>query len=365
MKNLIVLFFIAFSFQSICQGNLAEKELILKQKLEELRNAKTDYEINRINASFQKEIFGFLQTDGAFQHVFSQLKTVAVIDSPDHLVRIVHWNLEYKDFTYAYCGYIMRWDPDKETCKIYELIDNMDPYTAKPEGIIDVKNWYGALYYKIIPVENDAEMQYVLLGWDGATSGSNFKIIDVLSFKGSLAKLGAPLFLNKNKLSKRVIFEYSDKSVMSMSLDTKRDRIVFDHLSPENPVLTGVFSYYIPDFSYDAYVWEEDKFVLHEDVIANNDPQTEKTATYYTFDSKTGKVKKNEYKAKWINPEDPNKKGDIGHVARTPDSEINTANNEATNETPRKRWFDRRNPDNLSVTTGKYRKNRRRAPAHD
>lgn len=82
------------------------------------------------------------------------------------------------------------------------------------------------------------------------------------------------------------------------------------------------------------------------------------------MDPKTGKVKKETYKLKWINPEDKQHDGDISHVARTPEtenpSEISDQNHETT--VPKKKWWDRRNPDNLSVTTGKYRKNRRRPP---
>ena len=202
-----------------------------------------------------------------------------------------------------------------------------------------------------------------MFGWDGATTSSNFKLIDVLVFKGNTAKFGSPLFVNKNKVLKRVVFEFADKSTMSLKMDQKRNRIVFDHLSPETPALTGLYSYYVPDFSYDAYVWEEDRFILNEDVIAINDAE-DKESTIYVMDPKTGKVKKETYKLKWINPEDKQHDGDISHVARTPETENPSENTDQNNEetVPKKKWWDRRNPDNLSVTTGKYRKNRRRPP---
>lgn len=348
------------------QQNLAEKELLLKNRLDELRAAKSDAQMLKINAQFTKEMGDFLKSEGAFQFQFTQLKSIADLKSSDQFVRIIHWNLEYKDFSYSYAGFILKWDEDKETVKIFELIDVLDPYTVKPEGVIDSKSWYGALYYTIIPIEYNSETQYALLGWDGATSGSNIKLIDVLSFKGNAAKFGSPLFLQKNKVIKRVVFEYSDKSNMSLRMDEKRNRIVFDHLSPESPVLEGVYQYYMPDFSYDSYVWEESQFVLHEDVIATNNESDSKETSLYTLDPKTGKVKKDTYKLKWLNPEDPNFKGDIGHVARTPETEVNKESDENTiPEMPKKKWWDRRNPNNLSVTTGKYRKNRRHPLHHD
>lgn len=350
---------------SLWSQNLAERELLLKNRLEELRAAKTDNEIKKINAIFTKEMSEFLRKEGAYQFQFTLLPTIADLKSDDGLVRIVHWNLEYRDFSYSYAGFVMHWDPDNETTKVFDLLDITDPYTSIPEGVIDAKQWYGALYYKMVTVEYNGEYQYVLFGWDGATTNSNFKIIDVLSFKGSNAKLGSPLFVNKTKVAKRVVYEFADRSTMALKMDEKRNRIVFDHLSPETPALTGLYSYYIPDFSYDAYVWEEDRFVLYEDVIATNDPIESKETTLYVKDPKTGKVTKESYKLKWINPEDKAREGDINHVARTPESVENKsdANNIENNEPlEKKRWWDRRNPDKLSVTTGKYRKNRRRAP---
>lgn len=362
MRFFVLIVCILLGYASEAQ-NLAELELKLSAKLQQLRNSKTNNEINQINEQFTKEMGEFVRKDGAFEFNFTQLPTIADLKSDDGLVRIIHWNLEYIDFTYSYSGFILRRDPDKETTSVYNLVDATDPYSMIPEQVVDSKNWYGALYYRIIPVDYNNEMQYVLLGWDGATTSSNFKIIDVLVFKGNSAKFGSPLFVAKNKVQKRVVFEYADKSIMSLKMDEKRNRIVFDHLSPESPALTGIYSYYVPDFSYDSYVWEEDRFILNEDVIAVND-DAEKESIIYVMDPKTGKVKKETYKLKWINPEDKQHQGDISHVARTPESENQSTetNPLIENAIPKKKWWDRRNPNNLSVTTGKYRKNRRRHP---
>ena len=78
---------------------------------------------------------------------------------------------------------------------------------------------------------------------------------------------------------------------MSLRMDEIRKRIVFDHLSPENPSLNGIRSFYVPDFSYDAYVWNEDRFELYEDVIAINDEKDEKSSEIYVLNPNTGKPK--------------------------------------------------------------------------
>jgi hypothetical protein len=361
MKKQLFIFFILFSIQfGNSQVDLAQRELLLNTKLEALRAASNDDEIETLNIAFKNEMLSFLKLEGAFSYPITKLKTIALLDSPDKLVRIINWNLEYSDMSYSYCGFVMRWDESNEEVKITELIDKLDPYTVKPTGIIDAKNWYGALYYKILPIEYNGKTDYTLLGWDGGTSESNFKIIDVLTFSGNNVKLGSPVFIKKKEVLKRVVFEYSDKSSMSLKYEDKYDRIVFDHLSPESPSLAGVYSFYVPDFSYDAYIWDNESWVLNEDVITINNEEEKKNQTNYVLDEKTGKIKEKKVKNGWLNPADPNKKNDIGHVARVP--EINTINEDDNSAKPKRKsfWRDRRDPNNLSITTGKNKKKKRR-----
>lgn len=354
-----LVFLSCFSFFS--QNDLIEKEAELNVKLLALRSAKTDEEIDNLNVNFKKAMESFLKNEDAFNYKFTQLKTVAIIDSPDEKIRIINWNLEYTDLTYRYCAYVMRKDDNKDKIMTTELVDNLDAYEAKPEGIIDSKNWYGALYYKMIPFERNNKMEYVLLGWDGGTTGSNFKLIDVLSFTGNNLKLGSPVFKGKKTTLKRVIFEYSDKSNMSVKFEEKYGRIVFDHLSPESPSLAGVYSYYVPDMSYDSYNYSEGTWVLKEDVIAVN-PEEEKGKKYfYALNDKTGKPEKVPLKKDWIDPTDINKAEDIKHVARTPESEAAAEafmKEDLVIEKVKRNRRDRRKPENMSVTTGKYKSKR-------
>jgi hypothetical protein len=79
------------------------------------------------------------------------------------------------------------------------------------------------------------------------------------------------------------------------------------------------------------------------------------------MDPKTLKPKKQNVRLNWINPEGKKSSSDISHVARTEDTETTTV--ESPEPTiPKKKWWDRRNPDKLSVTTGRYKKNRRKPP---
>lgn len=359
MKFVSTLFIFLCVHFAFTQSELQQKEQRLNEALLKFRAAKTDEEMDRLNLSFKKEMEAFLKLDGAFDYPFTLLKTIAVLDSEDGLVRIINWNIEYTDYSYSYGGFVLRKEEGKEKVVVTELIDKTDAYTPKPEGIVEAKNWYGALYYKIIPFGHHGKTEYLLLGWDGGTTGSNFKLMDVLSFSGNTPRFGSPVFKANRTTLKRVVYEYSNMANMSMRFDEKNGRVVFDHLSPESPMLEGVFSYYIPDMTYDAYRYDFDSevWVLQEDVIMTNPDDKNGEKSFYSLNTKTGKVEKNRMNADWISPQDEGVENNGTHVARTGNPEEDEEMEQDQNF-PKVRIFRRRhkNPEMMPVGRGRKSK---------
>ena len=183
----------------------------------------------------------------------------------------MNWNVELEDFTHNYHCYILHYDTKKKIVQVSELVDNSFMLPPQPDDVLTAENWYGALYYKVIPMEKGSKTMYTLLGWDGATSASNIKLIDVLYFNGTQPKLGSPIFKMKDKTVKRIFFEHSEKAVMSLRYEESYNRIIYDHLSPEAPGLEGFYSFYVPDMSYDALYMNNGKWNLKEDVIETDE----------------------------------------------------------------------------------------------
>ena len=107
---------------------------------------------------------------------------------------------------------------------------------------LDNRNWFGSLYYHIIPFNKGSRTYYALLGWDGNNRLSKKKIIEVMAFSGSKIKFGFPIFKQQdNQWYRRVIFEYSAQASMSLKeYPTKKTTlIVFDHLAPSSGALKG------------------------------------------------------------------------------------------------------------------------------
>ncbi len=355
MKQIILFFFILLTSKvfGITDSSLVVRENKLIELLANLRASVSDEEKSNNNFIFKEYLSETLQQDGAFKYPFSKLKSVGFIDSPDGLLRIVNWNIEQADETQKYYCYLMHQDSKRKKVKITELVDNSFMLPPRPEGVLEADNWYGALYYKIIPIDKGSKTVYTLLGWDGNNSMSTIKLIDVLYFAGNAPKLGSPIFRTNELTYKRMFFEHSKKTTMSLKHEDEYNRIIFDHLSPEAPNLKGFYSFYVPDLSYDAFVLEDNKWILKEDVIGVNKGNEEK-AYVYVQDERNGSVEKKEIKNKWVDPSDKNAPaGGIEHVAVTPDKDLQNPvaqKNELDKKVSKR---DKRDPSNLSSTLGK------------
>jgi hypothetical protein len=357
MKNFIFLVSILIIGKTSAQTDtsLVSREDHLVLLLNDLRTAENDADKKARNKVFKEYLAETITLEGAFNYPFSKLKTVGFVDSPDGLIRIINWNVEQDDQSQKYCCYILRFDPKKKNVEISELIDNSFMLPPRPDGILDANNWYGALYYKIIPIEKGSKTMYTLLGWDGNNSMSTVKLIDVLYFSGDNPKLGSPIFKTKETTLKRYFFEHSKKTVMSLKYEDQYKRLIFDHLSPESPNLAGFYSFYVPDLSLDAFVLEGNKWILKEDVIGINKESDEKTEVFVK-NERTGKVEKKLIKNKWESPEDVNAPDGGGqHIAVLPENDLENpeAQKEELNKKASKR--DKRNPGDLEGTLGKQR----------
>jgi hypothetical protein len=354
-----ILLFLSFSAFASEDTLLISKEKNLELKLSELRNAENDQQKFLLGKEFRDLMAEALNEKGAFTYSFSLLKTVGVIDSPDGEVRIVNWNVELDDQSQKYYGFVMKYDFKKKSVQLTELQDNQFMMPIPKNEILSAEQWYGALYYKIIPIEKGSKKLYTVLGWDGNTSMSNIKLIDVMYFNGTQVKFGSPIFKYADRTEKRVLFEHSEKATMSLRYDPEYKRIIFDHLSPESASLEGFHAFYVPDLSLDAFLLDGSKWTFKEDVIGVNKEEDGNKMTVYVINEKNGKVEPKEIKTKWENPEDSNAPGGgFEHKAVTPEDEMGiTEEKRAKKE---KKAKDKRDPNQMSTTLGGGKKKKRK-----
>lgn len=339
--------------------DISSDEDQLVELLNNLRQADNDASKVKLNKEFKAKLKQVVQHKEALNHPFTKLNTVGIIDSPDGLLRIINWNVEKDDFSHTYNCFVLHFDKRKKKYQVVELIDNSFGMPSQPTEIIASDNWYGALYYKIIPVKKGSKTLYTVLGWDHNSTMSQIKLIDVMYFTGKTLKLGSPIFKEGKITKKRVFFEHSKKTSMSLKYEQDRERIIFDHLSPESPSMKKFRSFYVPDMSYDAYALAGSKWILKEDVIGLNKGDGSKKQIVYVLNEKTGKVEAKEIKKEWENPSDPNNpNGGTEHVAVTPEDNTENAEKKALDLKVDKR--EKRDASNITFEKKKKRKKRRK-----
>lgn len=233
-------------------------------------------EPQRYNASyaFIKTLVNTLKTPYSFNFPFDSLKTISIQTAPDKRFRIFSWHVMNNDGSYRYYGTIQM-NNAAGKLEMFPLVDYTPAIKNPGDTVTTNEKWYGAQYYKIIPVSNNVQTPYyLLLGWKGNTIKSTKKVIEILYFKDDRAYFGLPVFDGDkdNADKKRILFEYDRKASMLLNFEPSTGTIVFDHLAPPDPKLKGKYELYGPDFSYDGYKLSNGRWKFVQDLELKNDP---------------------------------------------------------------------------------------------
>jgi len=230
-----------------------------------LTESKTDSARLASSDEFKVLLKSNLRKKGVFEHPFSSL-TICTLTSPDKAFRIFNWNIPLQDGTHRYEALILipkevKGEMMMDIAEMKQADTNLDRLETRS---FKDNEWLGYLVYEIIDMKEDGT--YLLLGWDGYDRISNRKIIDVLEIRSHSVRTGSPLFKDEKDLYKRIVFRYAEEVSMSLRYQAKEKRILFDHLAPKDPRLEGLFQFYGPDMSFNAYVYNKGKWILQEDV---------------------------------------------------------------------------------------------------
>ncbi|MDP9081782.1 MAG: hypothetical protein M3O71_30585 [Bacteroidota bacterium] len=234
-------------------------------------NDENDLERKNANYAFIKTLVNALKVPNSFLFPFDSIKSVSILNSPDNRFRIFSWHIVNNDGSYRFYGTIQLNTGGQ--LKMYPLED-YSPLLKNPEdSVTDNRKWYGAQYYKIIPVYSP-KLYYVLIGWKGNTVESNKKVIDVLSFNNDKPVLGMRVFDGNGKSRHRVVFEYSRDASMLLKYVPEQNLIVFDHLAPPDPKSKSKPSTFGPDLTYDGYKLKNGRWVYVENLDMRNVPES-------------------------------------------------------------------------------------------
>lgn len=266
------------SAQHLAQPGASDQFVFWQDSLKKL-NHRVNYseiEPERYNANyaFIKTLVSALKTQESFNFDFDSLKAVSIIRSSDSRFKLFTWHVLNDDGTYRYYGTIQMNSPDGKL-KLFPLVDYTSSFTNPTDSVTTNDRWYGARYYKIIPVTNASTPYYILLGWKGNTVKTTKKVIDIVSFRNDKAYFGMSIFDGEDRVhanKKRIIFEYARKTSMLLNYLPEQKLIIFDHLAPMNQKVTNQHEFYGPDMSYDGFRLMNGRCQFTQDIPLKNPP---------------------------------------------------------------------------------------------
>lgn len=244
---------------------------------------KTDSGRLQANYLFFKKFQSVLEPGSSITIPFDSIQGITRVASDDGKFRVFTWNVPMTDGTNKYFGFIQFKFDSSVVIPLQSNANDLDDFDTKQ---LTPQKWYGAIYYKLIEVEISGQKIYTLLGWDGFTSNSNRKFIDIISHdKNGNIVFGMPVFKTEKGIKTRVIFEYAEKANMVLRYDyqsimiEKRKKIrkenawliVMDRMVPMDPSMEGFRKYYVPTGdTYDGYIFRNGYWTLVENVDVAN-----------------------------------------------------------------------------------------------
>jgi len=233
-----------------------------------IKKSNSDSIKQKLNNIIESTLIFILKDARSYKINLDTLKHIGKVYSTDNKFRMISWNIPLNDGTHNFDA-IIQMNPEKDSfCTLFPLMDSSRNYLNSISNLnFTAEKWYGALYYEILNCKIDKKVVYVLLGMHFNDLFTNRKIIESMYFneKGQPV-FGFPIFQYNEKIYNRIVFDYSVNAVMNLKYEKQLKMIIFDHLSPPSPLYAGNYKYYGPDFSFDGFKFEKDKWLYHSNV---------------------------------------------------------------------------------------------------
>lgn len=218
---------------------------------------------------FVKELKTTLVIPNSFYYGFDSLsRHINIISPEDKAFRIFNWSVTTASNTERYYGAIQM---PGSSLKLYGLIDkSAEMQRGAMDSVLDKGKWFGATYYRIMPVTVDGQQTYTLFGMNSANPLSNRKVLDLLWFTKDGPVFGAPVFGVRSPDTKqaavRFILEYKKNIVVTLNYKPELNGIYFDHLESETNDPGRRYTY-IPTGQYDGFRWQNGMWTFVKDII--------------------------------------------------------------------------------------------------
>lgn len=213
-----------------------------------------------ISDSLSDRLEALLAADEAPDRPGPKPDFLAAVTSSDGRLMVLTWNWPQPDRTSSYAGLVAFRPSEREPWEFTRLYDASSADAPHLQRAVAADEWWGALYYEMVPDPVDKDT-WLLLGWDDADAQVTRKVIEPLEWRSRGLRFGAPVLDGPRGMTRRWVLEYADAVQVSLRYQPAArgkqghaERIVFDHLAPNEPHLTGITAFYGPDMTFDAFV---------------------------------------------------------------------------------------------------------------
>ena len=279
--------FLTFFLTHVTSAQSVNQTVGLQDSLSQLSKRiwqqKSDTDMLSANEAFFSKFQTVLNNPHSLNFALDSIKGITRVANENGSLRIFTWNIPLSDGSNKYFGFVQ---VNGDSLKVFPLRSTMAESGNFEDLQLSYNQWYGAIYYGLINVKISGQQAYTLLGWDGYTSGSNRKLIEILTVdkQGNL-QFGLPVFKTDHGLKNRVVKEYAEKATMTLRYDyqsiliqkgkkVKKDDtwlIVMDRLVPMDPSMKGFYKYYVAaGDTYDGFVFRDGFWSFVEDVEVVN-----------------------------------------------------------------------------------------------
>ena len=224
-----------------------------------------------LSERFARQLVRALKISNSYYYPFDSLKKLVNIISPeDNSFRIFNWEISPNEISRRYYGAMQM---PSATLKLFGLFDYSEQ-TGKgaEDSILTGGKWFGALYYRIMPMEVQGHRLYMMFGYNDGAQLVTRKVLDPMMIdeqKG--VRFGAPIFgvastnFPRQRIN-RYILEYKKGVKATLNWDAERNVIVFDKLvSLTND--PGRKYTYVPSGGYDGFRWANETWNYIMDLI--------------------------------------------------------------------------------------------------
>ncbi|MEO6189337.1 MAG: hypothetical protein ABIO44_02205 [Saprospiraceae bacterium] len=178
----------------------------------------------------------------------------------DQNIELYSWQCELDNNQFEYYGFVKKSDGTIES-----LTREVRDYNRIRTEEFNSTNWYGAVYYYLIPKTFGLDKYYVLFGFAQNENNEKFKIIETVKINNNELIFGTPVFDIKDEDGEshtynRQIIKYSQSVNCQLRYEELDSMIVYDHIiNYQDPIAPQIQNYF-PDGSYEAFEYSQNQW---------------------------------------------------------------------------------------------------------